>query len=112
MPYRFVLSPDGMSPSGFESPPPRRMRICGPPGPAEAGPPKPILHARRVLRSTSALPRPELRVTPAGRSLLIVSPLSSRPVVMLYGSADCTRNDEPNDNRRPQIGMLKKPIAR
>jgi hypothetical protein len=38
------------------------------------------------------VPSPVLRVTPAGRSLLTVSALSSRPVVMLYGVPDWTRS--------------------
>ena len=55
-----------------------RPRPAAPPGRRT-----PMLQLRRSPRSTCARPRPLLRVTPAGRSLLTVSPLSSRPVVML-----------------------------
>src|SRR5262249_34936525 len=50
--------------------------------------PKLKTQLRRELTSHWPAPRALLRVTPGGRSLLTVSWLSSRPVVMLYGRAE------------------------
>src|SRR5215470_14220967 len=68
------------------SEPPRMMRTRPPPAPWLSGAlPKLNPQLRRELKSHCPAPRALLRVTPAGRSLLTVSLLSSRPVVMLYG---------------------------
>src|SRR5262245_65894011 len=62
------------------------MRTRGPPAPwLSAALPKLKPQLRRELISHCPTPRALLRVTPAGRSLLTVSLLLSRPVVMLYG---------------------------
>src|SRR5262245_66425359 len=65
------------------------MRTFGPPMPRLSGTfPKLKRQLSRELTSYCPAPRTLLRPTPAGRSLTIVSPLSSRPVVMLYGLAE------------------------
>ena len=58
-------------------------RICGVWTAAAGRVPNAADQLRRVPKSTCARPRPLLRPMPPGRSLLTVSPLSSRPVVML-----------------------------
>src|SRR6185503_13919772 len=65
-------------------------RFCGP----LVTPPSGNDLLRRMFAVHCEAPRALLRPTPAGRSLNNVSPLLSRPVVMLYGSADepCTFN--------------------
>src|SRR5512145_2630212 len=57
-------------------------------GPSPRSPPR--LKERLTLRPTfhCDAPRTLLRPTPVGRSLKIVSPLSSKPVVIVYGGAD------------------------
>ena len=57
-------------------------------GPSPSRPPRLNERFRRKLTFHCDAPRALLRPTPAGRSLNTVSPLSSRPVVMLYGGAD------------------------
>src|SRR5262245_59515639 len=61
-------------------------RTRGPPAPwLSAAFPKLKPQLKRELISHCPTPRALLRAPPAGRSLLTVSLLSSRPVVMLYG---------------------------
>src|SRR6478735_12735802 len=69
-------------------------------------PPRPIdLLMRRLVVHCDA-PRALLRVTPAERSLNTVSPLLSRPVMMLYGSAEAPCMFKPS--RTPLLsGVLK-----
>src|SRR5712692_5185425 len=51
--------------------------------------------ARRTSSCTVRGPRPVLRVTPGGRSLATVSPLSSNPVVTLNGEPLTTDSTSP-----------------
>src|SRR5688572_32101705 len=51
-------------------------------------PPRPIDLLMRRFEVHWAAPRPLLRFTPGSRSLNTESPFVSRPVVMLYGSAE------------------------
>ena len=52
-------------------------------GGPERAPPRPIDLFKRMFAVHCDAPRALLRSTPAGRSLNTVSPLASRPVVML-----------------------------
>lgn len=60
---------------------------CGPPVCFSSGP-NSRLQLNRDPISQRPAPRALFRPTPSGRSLITVSPLLSKPVVMLYGSAD------------------------
>src|SRR5258708_8700525 len=72
-----------------QQPLPRRtILICAPPADCFCSGPKSFPELRRDPPSHLAAPRALLRPTPNGRSLMTLSPLLSKPVVMLYGSAD------------------------
>src|SRR6185295_3185301 len=76
---------------GAEAPSPGLMRtilICGPPPDCFCSGPKFVPQLRREPISQRVAPRALLRPVPAGRSLMTLSPLLSKPVVMLYGSAE------------------------
>src|SRR6187402_2812549 len=75
-------------------------------GGPERTPPRPIDLLMRILVVHCVAPRAELRSTPAARSLNTVSPLVSRPVVMLYGSADEPCTFRPRRTPLPS-GVLK-----
>ena len=75
-------------------------------GGPERTPPRPIDLLTRRFDVHCAAPRPLLRVTPDVRSLNTESPFESRPVVMLYGSADAPWTFRPIRTPRP-IGVLK-----
>src|SRR6185369_1470677 len=85
----FFVAPFGSEGGAAPSPPPTRtIRICGPPTVCFCSGPKSFPQLRREPISQRDAPRALLRPKPIGRSLITVSPLLSKPVVMLYGSAD------------------------
>src|SRR5688572_9726544 len=78
---RCAAAPEGGGGGGGGPP-----SITGPSAPSR--PPRLNERFSRRLTFHCDAPRALLRPTPAGRSVKVVSPLSSLPVVMLYGGAD------------------------
>src|SRR5688572_15382263 len=75
-------------------------------GGPERAPPRPIDLLMRRFAVHCAAPRPLFRAMPAARSLNTESPFVSKPVVMLYGSADAPWTFRPIRTPRA-IGVLK-----
>ena len=76
-------------------------------------PPRLNERLRRMLTFHCDAPRSLLRPTPAGRSLNTVSPLSSVPVVSVYGGADenCACSAGPQAERQRRVGHQEHAVA-